>query len=396
MNICEYNNKFFFVFSHHEKEKSVAVCHTIFRLFFSENPIIPNAEYVYVRDAFAVKHALKKISPNDICFFNGLGAVLTEFGIEAIQNLTLQQVPITIYIHEGPTLFSKLKNNPSWNQLIDLFNSNTHLFTFWAVSMSVKGVLEVMIGAEPEQIRVVHNIMDNPYSFPTIKRRHKQHYKVAMGSLGSSYRKGLDYFCHIAEQCSRHSIPISFYWVGSYDTEYYSEYVSFVKPVDNFINYLIEHDIDAICCPSRGDSGPLVLAEGMSLDIPAFCFDTCGMAEDLPMEFVAFDVDDMIRKLHMYFNDVTQYPTHYFKDIVLKTYSGDMFLRRAFSSSYRKIDKSQSLIQPVKTDISLDVWYQFGQMSYSRKFRTLCILILKKLRLYKLVKFCILRLNGSK
>ena len=88
--------------------------------------------------------------------------------------------------------------------------------------------------------------------------------------------------------------------------------------------------------PRRDAPFPLVALEALAADVPVFCFESSGIAEFVPAEFICWDPDDMIAKVKVYLENMANYPAGTFRRIAEQR-GPDGYYRKTWDRLFRQM-----------------------------------------------------------
>lgn len=339
----------YIVVSHHPKNHKISVCSSIYHAFFSPKAQLIQADYLNPEwSQQDLLNSLRRCLKYDtLIVFNGMGSLLCK-NSRCILNYALKhKATVGIYWHETCWMINYLasKNLGEWTRIKKYLINNKvkHL----VVSGQSKQLVMYMFQKPHEDVVIVGEVIDLDDYMLSEKRESNQSSNKKTKILGSGliesgnyfYRKGLDYFGHISHElhASKENHAYQFDWYGT-DQIVLSEIgensklfdkVCFKGKVNSLSAYFRYYDIFLLS--SRDDPFPIVALEALASGLPVFCFDSTGISEIVPQEFVASNYYEMIDNIKRYceVQDSREaiYTPVFFRNIA-QSYTRDFFLKK--------------------------------------------------------------------
>jgi len=329
------------IVSHHEKEKNIAVCATVFHLFLSSDPTHEKAFYFHASNSTQKEFSLlkNKLSTQPIVVFNGIYSLLKKWSLKCLNEAISNNCKIIIYWHESAWTLNICKKHMQFDEVIKKLADNKNLINHWATNAKVKQLVMYILEANSNTIDVVYESLPAKYMQNRKEDRHPNPSLIKFVGAGviKNKRKGLDIFINISEDFNKKvNFECKFEWYCSEDTEsvikLYGDIGKVIFPgfVDNFQQTLTHYDIFLLT--SRDDPAPLVALEALAADIPVFCYDTTGTAEFVPREFVASNYDEFIGNIYRYWENRHEYKLNFFRSIAFY-FENKNFIKRHLESN---------------------------------------------------------------
>jgi len=346
------------ILSHQTAASNSGVLHSIKTVFFDGDLLENHDTRLYFFHTDNLHHLINFASrfnkENTLFLFNGGFSlcILKVLLLIFINNVTgYQQV---FYWHETAISLRRLLGKQDVNFLIKVrrhiiafilgyvlrSSNNYHL----AVSKQSKQLIMFMLGTQPEKIFIIHEAIDFEkyiHRDDSVKNSFNSHSSLRICGAGLlDYRKGFDIFVSIAETFSTwNGQTIEYSWfggqLGSIEPRIQTyiniklkktsiQLPGFMKPLDKELR-----NQNIFLLTSRDDPFPIVALEALASGLAVFCFDSTGISEILPQEFVCHDQSEMIGKVKDYMmNDHTyRYPPNYFQNIA-KRFDKKIFLHK--------------------------------------------------------------------
>jgi glycosyltransferase involved in cell wall biosynthesis len=205
------------------------------------------------------------------------------------------------------------------------------------VSKQSKQLTMFLLGVDPINIFVIYEAID----FTQYTRCQNSAASFSLKVCGAGlldYRKGFDIFVSISQEFFEwEQKKIVYSWFGgtlkdveprircniaSMLKETHIQLPGFKVPLRNELKQQ-----NIFLLTSRDDPFPIVALEALACDLAVFCFDSTGIAEILPQEFVCNDKIDMIEKIKLFLEARSNYQPGYFQEIA-KRFDKSVFLQR--------------------------------------------------------------------
>ncbi|HOW96259.1 MAG TPA: glycosyltransferase family 4 protein [Kiritimatiellia bacterium] len=196
-----------------------------------------------------------------------------------------------------------------------------------AVSMQTKQLVLFLLGVQPERVFVSGNAIDVERSPVRDRAPARAELRACMAG-DPSWQKGLDIFIELAREFPAwRGQPVRYTWYGGtpewlrqIEADARGEQIrragvrlaGFVSPLPDALK-----DEDLFVFTSRSDGFGLAALEALACDIPVFCFDSAGIAEILPPEFVCSCPADLKKKIEAYLKRRDRYAPGAFRNIAL-------------------------------------------------------------------------------
>lgn len=335
----------FLILSHHPKDRSISPCTTIYNVFLGDNAAYPAADHIDLRlpEKQVCLELELKCDRGTILLFNGCNSLLEKNSLLILNFASSKNIPVIIYWHEMAWQLNKnaAKSLRNWKRVLRLLSKSD--IYHWVPSSQAKQLIMYIFQCVYEDVLVVYEAIDlHRIQIPESNHHFATEIDSAIKIAGSGLpsperlvRKGVDYFCYIAQ-----NLPIvgtqrcEYNWFGAeiHDLNQLNLSVpancQFFAFVDNFVARLQSYDLFLLT--SRDDPSPIVAFEALASNLPVFCFDSGGIAEIVPAEFVAFTPEQMIQNVLEYWTHKDKYPPLFFRNIA-NQYSPEKFVNKIMS-----------------------------------------------------------------
>ena len=346
----------------HHPEEDAGVLMVPLKALFSEGRDFSalgrgDLHYICVREKGAYAAACEWIRrhPDGVAVYNG-GYVFTHWTtlrILAACNWRYHNRQVA-YWREGATLLrdiTGMEGGGRWRRCIRRLQWRiTHRFLLnqrtWHVvnNRQCKQLIMFLFGIEPVRI-VVSGSTINVSECPVADRLSDRNgFRLCMaGEL--THRKGLDIFVDFADKHREwQGRRWEYTWfgggenwlniikarpVGKRATACGMTFAGHVSPLPVA---LVDQDIFLLT--SREEPFGVVALEALACDLPVFCFETAGISEFVPDEFICWDPDDMIEKVKTYLKNMDRYPPGFFRRMAEQR-GHDGFYRGAWERLFR-------------------------------------------------------------
>lgn len=298
------------------------------------------ANYVYLGQRGVLRNMVRLLrkSGAGVLVFGGAHSLNAWTSIAVLRwNAVRWRLPVVVYWHETAVEMRALNGSephPSAARLVRrlrfrLMKQPLSGARAWhlAPSSQCKQLLMYAFGVIPERIHVVHEAMRHEEITPREGRCARRPSRFCMAGV-PNWRKGRDIFKQVALTYGAVDEYACFTWYGG-ETEACAQATERIRQIADrddllqFRAYGVDFrralaSEDVFLLTSRDDPFPLVALEALAADLPVFCFDTTGIAEIVPREFVCRDKLDMQEKMARYVQAFDYYPEGFFRAIALQ------------------------------------------------------------------------------
>ena len=279
-----------------------------------------------------------RADPNTILLFSSVNALRKSPALWVLAlNVWLLKRKQVVFWHEASSVVrvtAGLQGPSWWRRLfrrlhfaaVRYFLDNG-LTWHLAVSMQTKQLVLFLLGVQAERVLVSGNAIEAERC-PVRERAAARPELRACMAGDPSWQKGFDLFIELARELPAwRGQPVRYTWYGG-TTEWLRQIDGDARGdlirragvrLAGFVSPLLDalKAEDLFVFTSRSDGFGLAALEALACDIPVFCFDSSGIAEILPPEFICSCPADLKKKIEAYLENLDRYPAGAFRKIAL-------------------------------------------------------------------------------